>query len=64
MARGTGETAMKCVICKQGEIAPGQVTVALERGATAAIAKDTPGDREYRRRRCGQLCRRRHNSFC
>ena len=35
---------MKCVICKQGDTAPGQVTVALERGATTVIVKGVPGE--------------------
>jgi len=35
---------MKCVICKQGETAAGQVTVALERGATTVIVKGVPAE--------------------
>ena len=33
---------MKCVICKQGEAHPGEVTVTLQRGETTIILKDVP----------------------
>jgi len=33
---------MKCVICKQGETAPGLVTVTLERGQTVVIMREVP----------------------
>ena len=33
---------MKCVICEQGETAPGRVTVTLERGATTLVIKGVP----------------------
>lgn len=35
---------MKCVICKHGETAPGQVTVTLERGQTVVIMRDVPAE--------------------
>ncbi len=43
---------MKCVICKQGETAPGSVTVTLQQGPTTVIFKNVPADvcnncREY-----------------
>lgn len=33
---------MKCVICKQGEAHPGEVTVTLQRDETTIIIKDVP----------------------
>ena len=33
---------MKCVVCKTGEVAPGQTTVTLQRGETTVIVKDVP----------------------
>lgn len=33
---------MKCVICQQGETAPGRVTVTLERGGATLVFKDVP----------------------
>lgn len=33
---------MKCVICKSGETAPGEVTVALQRGDTVVVIKGVP----------------------
>ncbi len=33
---------MKCVICQQGETAPGLVTVTLERGDTTLVFKSVP----------------------
>ena len=33
---------MKCVICKQGETAPGKATVTLERGRTVLIVRNVP----------------------
>lgn len=38
------ENRMKCVICKTGEIHPGQATVSLNRGGATVIVKDTPAD--------------------
>ena len=35
---------MKCVICKHGETAPGEVTVTLTRGETTVIVKAAPGE--------------------
>ena len=35
---------MKCLICKEGEIHPGQTTVTLQRGETTVIIKDVPAD--------------------
>lgn len=35
---------MKCVICKQGETHPGEVTVTLQRGDTTVIFKDVPAE--------------------
>ncbi len=33
---------MNCVICKQGDTQPGQVTVTLERGAATLVFKNVP----------------------
>lgn len=38
------ETIMNCVICKTGEMAPGYVTVTLQRSGTVVIVKEVPGD--------------------
>lgn len=35
---------MKCLICKQGETAPGKVTVTLEREKTIVVIKEVPAD--------------------
>ena len=35
---------MTCVICKQGETRPGQVTVTLQRCDTTVILKQVPAD--------------------
>ena len=35
---------MKCVICKQGETAPGLVTVSLQRKETTVIFKNVPAE--------------------
>ena len=35
---------MKCVVCKQGETAPGRVTVMLERGETTLVFKRVPAN--------------------
>ena len=35
---------MKCVICKQGQTAPGFVTVTLERAGTVLVIKDVPAE--------------------
>ena len=35
---------MKCVICKQGETAPGKATVTLQRGDSTIIFKDVPAE--------------------
>jgi YgiT-type zinc finger domain-containing protein len=37
-------TAVKCVICKQGETAPGTTTVTLRRGECTLIFKQVPAD--------------------
>jgi YgiT-type zinc finger domain-containing protein len=33
---------MKCVICKEGDTAPGRVTVTLQRGNTVVIVREVP----------------------
>ena len=33
---------MRCVICKEGDTAPGRVTVTLQRGNTVVIVRDVP----------------------
>ena len=33
---------MKCVICKTGEMAPGEVTVTLQRGGVVVVIKHVP----------------------
>ena len=35
---------MDCVICQQGETAPGHVTVTLERGGTVVVIRDVPAE--------------------
>jgi YgiT-type zinc finger domain-containing protein len=35
---------MKCPICRQGETAPGRVTVTLERGETVVVIRDVPAE--------------------
>ena len=35
---------MKCVICRNGETAPGHVTETLQRGGATVIVKDVPAD--------------------
>jgi len=36
------EKAMKCVICKYGETAPGKVTVTLEQDGATVVIKEVP----------------------
>lgn len=36
------EAAMRCVICKQGEIQPGTATVMLERNGMTLVVKSVP----------------------
>lgn len=38
------ENAMKCVLCRQGDTSPGNVTVTLERGRTVIVIKDVPAN--------------------
>jgi YgiT-type zinc finger domain-containing protein len=35
---------MNCVICRQGDTAPGKVTVTLQRGETTIVFKEVPAD--------------------
>lgn len=35
---------MKCLVCKQGETKPGEVTVTLQREGTTVIIKGVPAD--------------------
>ena len=35
---------MKCVICKNGETEPGEVTVTLQRGESIVILKQVPAE--------------------
>ncbi|MDA8218214.1 MAG: type II toxin-antitoxin system MqsA family antitoxin [Dehalococcoidales bacterium] len=35
---------MQCVICKQGETLPGEVTVTLQRGDTIVVLKGVPAE--------------------
>jgi len=35
---------MKCVICKQGQTAPGQATVTLQRGESTIIFRNVPAE--------------------
>jgi YgiT-type zinc finger domain-containing protein len=35
---------VKCLICKNGETRPGNVTVSLQRGDTTVIIKNVPAD--------------------
>ncbi len=41
---GNKQVFMNCVICRQGDAAPGQVTVTLQRGETTIIFKDVPAE--------------------
>ena len=43
---------MKCVICKEGDTAPGEVTVTLERGKTMVIIKQVRSRRVINRNDC------------
>lgn len=35
---------MTCLLCRNGTVAPGQVTVTLQRGRTTVILKEVPAD--------------------
>lgn len=35
---------MKCVICKHGQTRPGTASITLERGGTAILIRDVPGE--------------------
>ncbi|MFQ5954885.1 MAG: type II toxin-antitoxin system MqsA family antitoxin [Kiloniellales bacterium] len=35
---------MKCVLCRQGETRPAEVTVTLDRGETVVVVKSVPAD--------------------
>ena len=35
---------MNCLFCKQGETAPGEVTVTLQRGETTVVLKRVPAE--------------------
>jgi YgiT-type zinc finger domain-containing protein len=35
---------MNCVICRQGDTAPGKVTVTLQRGETIIVFKEVPAE--------------------
>jgi YgiT-type zinc finger domain-containing protein len=35
---------MRCVLCKQGDVRPGKVTVTLQRGDTTVIIKGVPAE--------------------
>jgi len=35
---------MRCVLCKQGDVRPGKVTVSLQRGDTTVIIKGVPAE--------------------
>jgi YgiT-type zinc finger domain-containing protein len=35
---------MKCVICREGQTAPGQATVTLQRGESTIIFKNVPAE--------------------
>ena len=35
---------MKCVVCRNGEIAPGHATITLVRGTTTVVIRGTPAD--------------------
>ena len=35
---------MKCLICRHGETYSGTATITLERGSTAILFRDVPGD--------------------
>jgi YgiT-type zinc finger domain-containing protein len=38
------DDAMKCVICKHGDTAPGTATVTLERSGTIAVIRNVPAE--------------------
>lgn len=38
------ENAANCLFCKQGETAPGEVTVKLQRGETTVVLKGVPAE--------------------
>lgn len=38
------KTIMKCVICKNGETAPGKIGVTLEREGTTLVSKEGPAE--------------------
>jgi YgiT-type zinc finger domain-containing protein len=40
----TNEDAMRCVICKHSETAPGKVAVTLQRGESIVVIKDVPAE--------------------
>ena len=35
---------MRCVLCKQGDVRPGKVTVTFQRGDTTVIIKGVPAE--------------------
>lgn len=35
---------MKCVLCRQGDTGPGEVTVTLQRGETTVVIKAVPAE--------------------
>ena len=41
-ARFEEEKAMKCVVCRYGETAPGKVTVTLEQDGATVVIKEVP----------------------
>lgn len=43
-ARLEKEKVMKCVICKNGETAPGTTSILLEQGATTLVFKNVPAE--------------------
>ena len=44
---------MKCVLCRQGDRAPGMVTVTLQRDSAVIIIKDVPAEVCAN---CGEYC--------
>ena len=38
------EEAMRCLVCKQGEVGPGRATVTLQRQACTVVFRDVPAD--------------------
>ena len=38
------EEAVTCVLCRNGTVAPGLVTLTVQRGRTTVILKDVPAD--------------------